>query len=131
MGDLRAFSGEDRWATIVAVGNVEALEVNTTKLRPVFADYPDMFMTLARVLARYAGNLADFDATSELVDATLEMALDQYAGTANQAAAGAIDPKKANEIRARWRELKEEDKEDRAREALRNAIQSQTNRGKR
>ena len=131
VGDLRAFSGEERWSTIVALDNVEALEVNTTKLKPVFAEYPDLFMTLARVLARYAGNLADFDATSELVDATLEMALDQYEDTVTHAASAGIDPKKAMEIRQRWRELKDQDKEDRAREALRNAISAQTSRGKR
>jgi hypothetical protein len=128
VGDLRAFSGEDRWATIITVDSVEVLEINTVKLKPVFAEYPDLFMTLARLLARYAGNLADFDATSELVDATLEMALDQYEDTVSRTATGGIDPQKAMEIRQRWQELKELDKEDRAREALRNAISAQTSR---
>src|SRR5581483_3608106 len=44
-GDLRAFSGEERWATVVTLENTELLEVNTANLKDLFSHYPDMFET--------------------------------------------------------------------------------------
>ena len=126
-GDLRAFSGEERWASVVTDESSEVLEVNTTKLRGLFSDYPDLFDRLMQMFSRFTDNPDD------LVEATLGMALEQFSA---QVAAdekrqrGGLDPEKAQAIIARWRELKqEEQEEDKARAAARAAIESQT-RGK-
>ena len=124
--DLRAFSGEPRWASVTASETVDALAVDTSKLKPVFAEFPDLFMTLAKTLALHT------DSLDELVEATLSTALDQYSASVSRGRRDGLDPQKAQEIRERWRELKEMDSaEDRARAALRNAINQQTSKGKR
>src|SRR5947209_3911272 len=46
VGDLRAFTEQPRWANISAEDNVETLEINASKLRPVFSKHPELMMTL-------------------------------------------------------------------------------------
>jgi CRP-like cAMP-binding protein len=122
-GDLRAFSGEERWASITSAESVEILEVNTTKLRQLFADQPDLFDRMMQLMSRYA------ESADELVEATLGMALEQFsAGVAAEEKQhrGGLDPAKAQAIIARWREIKDQDHEDRAQAAARAAIDAHT-----
>lgn len=124
-GDLRAFSGEERWASVTSNDAVEILEVNTTKLRELFSDEPELFDRLMQLLSRY-GQSAD-----ELVEATVSMALEQFAGyvaAQEKQHRGGLDPAKAAAIIARWHQIKDEDQEDRARQATRNAIDAHTKR---
>lgn len=124
-GDLRAFTGEPRWAGLSALDTVDALALDTSKLKPVFAEFPELFETIAQVLAMHT------DSIDELVEATLSTALEQYPEAQTDRRSGGLDPMKAGRIAARWREMKEMDAaEDRARAAVRDAIRQQTDRGK-
>ena len=119
-GDLRAFSDQPRWADVNAENNVETLEIDASKLRSVFAQYPDLLMTLAQALAPYSAS------TEELVSATLDMAVEQFSAGAGDTEREGLDPAKAAEIRTRWQQLKEKDLADQqAREAARAAIDRQ------
>ena len=129
VGDLRAFSGDERSTTILALEDVEALEINTSKLKSVFEEYPDIFPVLAQVLGSYLAALGD---TAELAEATTDIALNQYGSADAEAKRDGVDPNKLNDIRARLREMQEaEREEDRARRVAREAIANQTRREKR
>ncbi|MBV9119802.1 MAG: Crp/Fnr family transcriptional regulator [Chloroflexi bacterium] len=128
-GDLRAFTNEERWASLLALDSAEVLEINTAKLKSVFGHFPDLFMALAQVLSRYTDSTVEFDVTAALVETTFAVVSEQYVGTgAGAARKGGVDPDKAMAIAARWRELKEQDKADRAREVMNDAIKGQTGR---
>jgi CRP-like cAMP-binding protein len=119
-GDLRAFTDEPRWASVYAADNALALEVDVSKLRPLFAEYPDLFMDLVRLLGKYS------ESVEEVANATVMAALEQQlVETAEQHHEG-LDPDKALEIAARWRKIKEEERDaNRAREAAKAAIEAQ------
>jgi CRP-like cAMP-binding protein len=121
VGDLRAFTEQPRWASISAEDNVETLEIDTSKLRGLFATAPELMMTLARMLAPYSAT------TDEMIDATVNLAVDQFSSDAkSEERREGLDPAKAMEIRARWQQLKEKDlAEQRAQAAARAAINQQ------
>jgi CRP-like cAMP-binding protein len=120
VGDLRAFTEQPRWANISAEENVETLEINASKLRPVFSKHPELMMTLAQALAPFSAS------TDDMVSATVNLAVDQFSVTEAEEKREGLDPAKAMEIRARWQKLKEKDlAEQRARETARAAINQQ------
>jgi len=120
VGDLSALSGTPRSTSVIANQEVEAFEIDTAALKETFAEHPELFLALTRIMSR------DVDTTDELVEQTLQVAL--YACYTEEGAA-APDPekvRKAMEIRARWREIREkESADDRARAALRAALDEQ------
>jgi CRP-like cAMP-binding protein len=119
-GDLRAFTEEPRWASVVAIDNSLALEVDAGKLQPTFAEHPDFFMSLVQSLGKYSEN------AEEVVEATVQAALQQQTVEDAHERREGLDPQKQMEIAARWRQIKEDQKAaDRAREAARAAIDSQ------
>ncbi len=122
-GDLRAFTEEPRAASVFATQNSLALEVDASHLRPTFAHHPDFFMALVQSLGKFSDN------TDEVVQATVEAAIEQHTVDEAEVHHEGLDPAKQMEIAARWRQIKEEQKAaDRAREAARAAIDSQTSR---
>lgn len=124
-GDLRAFTDEPRWADVYALDSVTALEVDVSTLKPTFSAHPEFFNVLVQSLAKFSEN------TDEVINATVQAALEQQTNERAELKREGLDPKKAMEIAARWRKLKEEQRaaDDRAREAARKAVDSQTNRG--
>jgi CRP-like cAMP-binding protein len=121
-GDLRAFTEDPRWASVYA-DNALALELDVSKLRGLFAEYPDLFLTLTRLLAKFS------ESAEEVVNATVMAALEQHSVEVAQQRRDGLDPDKAMAIAARWRKIKEdENAADRAREAARAAIDAQTGR---
>ena len=124
VGDLRALTEEPRWASVYAVDSVVALEVDTAKLRPVFAKFPELFMALVQWLGKYSEN------TDEVINATIEAALEQHSTEEAHERREGLDPSRVMELQARWRKLKEEDRAaaDRAREVAQQAIDQQTTR---
>lgn len=125
-GDLRAFTEEPRWANVYALDSVTALEVDASTLRPTFSAHPEFFNALVNSLAKYSEN------TDEVINATVQAALEQQTQEQAEHRREGLDPDKALEIAARWRKLKEEQRaaDDRAREAARKAVDSQTKRGR-
>ena len=90
------------------------------EMAQLFAEYPDLFMTLTTLLAKYSEN------AEEVVNATVMAALEQHSIEVAESRREGLDPDKAMEIAARWRKIKEEDKAaDRAKEAARAAIDQQ------
>ena len=125
-GDIRAFTEDVRYSSIYANDNVLALEVDAGKLRETFHDHPELFMALVQVLGKYSDN------TEDVIQATIQAALQQHEADQAEKQRDGLDPKKAMEIAARWRQIKEDDRAaaDRAREAAQRAINSQTGRGR-
>lgn len=123
-GDIGALTDQARQASVYAIDNVLALEVDTGKLRQMFGEHPDFFMTLVQALGKFGDN------PDEVIMATVQAALEQQTVERADQQREGLDPDKAVEIAARWRKLKEEERaaSDRAREAAQRAIESQTKR---
>ncbi len=126
-GDLRAFNGEPRWATITALESASTLEVDTANLSSAFTQYPDLFKSVVRSVMPFS------EKPEEIMKSPLWAARRQTAGQAEAQKQEGMDAEKRLAIAARWEMLKREQraKEEaarRAQEVARQAIKSQTSR---
>ena len=80
-GDLGAFVGEPRLASVSGHGSGLALEMDLIRLQPTFATHPDLFESLLRLLARFSGT------TDDLVRTMVNAAFAHQAAVANAARA--------------------------------------------
>lgn len=120
-GDVRAFTDEPRWASIIALESALALEVDTASLHSTFAQHPEFFMALVCSVGKFSDN------PEEVIHATVQVALERYTAETKQDWHEGLDPAKKMEIAARWGRIKEQQRaDDRAQKAARAAIDSQT-----
>ncbi len=121
-GDLRAFTGYPRWATIVTLNSAATLEVNTQHLRGAFAEYPDLFRCVVRRVMPFSEH------PEEIVKSAVWAAAHrQPAGPAAPVEKKDPAAEKGAAIAARWQVLKEEQEAlERAQRVAREAIKSQT-----
>jgi CRP-like cAMP-binding protein len=128
-GDLRAFTGDPRWASITTLGSASTLEIDTTNLGSAFGQYPDLFKTLVKSL------MPTSERPEEIMKSPLWAARRQPAQAAATAAAAGDDPEAAKKaaILARWELMKRErllaeEAARRAQRVARDAIKTQTKR---
>jgi CRP/FNR family transcriptional regulator, cyclic AMP receptor protein len=57
VGEMSLFTGDRRTASVIAAGNVDAIEIGKSSLERVFARSPDLLDEFARVLARRQAQL--------------------------------------------------------------------------
>jgi CRP-like cAMP-binding protein len=79
-GDLGAFVGEPRLASVSGHGAGLALEMDLVRLQPTFAAHPDLFESLLHLLARFSGTTDDLVRT--MVNAAFAQQAAVTAGTA-------------------------------------------------
>lgn len=126
-GDLRAFTGDPRWASITALQSAATLEVDTTNLSGAVAKYPGLLQGLVRSLMPFSEH------PEEIMKSPLWAARRQPAAQAAAVAGEDPDAAKRAAIAARWAMLKAqqraaEEATRRAQQVARDAIKSQTSR---
>lgn len=65
VGEMSLFTGDRRTATVVAIDNVDALEITKSSLERVFARAPELLDTFARVLAKRQAELRAVSAADD------------------------------------------------------------------
>ncbi len=99
-GDLRAFTGEPRWASITTVENTATLEIDTTQLSGACAKHPELFKSLIRSVMPFSEH------HEEIMKSPLWAAGRRASGQAEPERREGLDPEKRLEIAARWEMLK-------------------------
>jgi CRP-like cAMP-binding protein len=83
VGEMSLFTGDRRTATVVAVGNVDAIEITKWSLERVFAKAPEL-------VDKFAGVLAERQAELNAVSRTRSGSSDKFARSARKVFAGIL-----------------------------------------
>ena len=126
-GDLRAFTGAPRWASIATLTVASTLEVDANHLRGTFVQYPDLFRSVVRLVMPFSEH------PEEIMRSPVWLAQRHQpeGGPTRPSSKPSPADEKAAAIAARWQEMKHEQEAlDAARRAQRAAHDSMKSRTK-